>query len=99
MTAGPGTSNNTSAAATKRAYVEASGISYTLRRLRFAGRFCGATADHGERQVSNGGDAESKEQTVVIEALDEGGVVEDTGEIRGGSRLDEAGDHGDHPDK
>ena len=62
-----------------------------LRSLRFAGRFRGATPDHGERQVSDGGDAEGKEQAVVIEALDKGGVGEDAGEVRGGGRFEEAG--------
>src|SRR5918992_575580 len=84
---------------TKRTRVDTSGIGDTLRRLRFAGRFCGAAPDHGERHVRDGGNAEGEEQAVVVEALDKRRVLEHASETGGRGSLEKAWQDRDHPDK
>src|SRR5215204_283612 len=58
-----------------------------------------AAADYRERQVSQPRDEEGKEQAVVVETLDKGGVLEDSLETWGRGGLEESRQDGDHADK
>src|SRR5215204_1861926 len=100
MTAGPGTSNRASAAATKRIKVEASGIAYPLRRLRFPGRLSGAATDHGEPQVHQCRYRKGEEQAVIVEALDKRWIRErSTVEAGGGGGFEETRKDEGHADE
>src|ERR687894_135243 len=65
-----------------------------LGGLRFAARLGGEAWDRAEQQVHQPRDEEREEQAVVVEALDEGRVLEDAGEARGRGGLEEAGEDG-----
>src|ERR671910_905596 len=92
-------SSSASAAATKRANVDASGIGYILRDFRLPARLRGEARDHVQEQVRQPRDEEREEQAVVVEPLDEGRVLEDASEARGRGGLEEPGQDGADADQ